>query len=310
MATKAKIAEAYCSEAPPIGIWGKGNAQAGNQLSKGEVRVSNWRPHSTGSWKQLIRCKDRNIAQQAATVIQKLVNSKLIGYDQNDRNTLFKALKKNDWNVEKYIASGEKTETDCSAFVYASYCCVVPKLRESIESGISGRGNSPACQTSWKHYDKFGKDANGNALFELYTDITYINNPDNLIVGDLINEPAHHIAMVVTADGTGLLPAGVAPVSDYSSSSGESSGGSGTPGVSNVPINIPNVPNKVSKLASVSRQNDNILKQSDNRKSEFESLRNSMVANTPEMGREILMTSELYDSNILKGSQESKTERI
>lgn len=101
--------------------------------------------------------------------------------------------------------------------------------------------------------------------------------------------------------------------SDYTSpsgSSGGSSGGSGTPGISNAPINIPNVPNKVSRLSSATRQNDNVLKQSDGRKSEFETLRNTMVANTPEMGRDILMTSELYDSNILKGSQESKTERL
>lgn len=74
-------------------------------------------------------------------------------------------------------------------------------------------------------------------------------------------------------------------------------------------VNIPNVPNKVSMLAYAKKANDNVLKQNDSRKAEFESLRNKMTTNSPEMGREILITSELYDSNILKGPQESRKER-
>ena len=75
-------------------------------------------------------------------------------------------------------------------------------------------------------------------------------------------------------------------------------------------INIPNVPNKVSMLASAKKANDNVLKQDDSMKAEFESLRNAMATNSPQMGREILITSELYDSNILKGKPETKKERL
>lgn len=67
--------------------------------------------------------------------------------------------------------------------------------------------------------------------------------------------------------------------------------------------------NTVYKLASATKSKENILKQDDVRKSEFESLRNKMTSNVPNMGREIIHTSELYDSNILKGDQESKKER-
>ena len=74
-------------------------------------------------------------------------------------------------------------------------------------------------------------------------------------------------------------------------------------------VNVPKVPNKVTMLAYAKRSNDNVLKQSDSRKVEFESLRNKMTTDSPEMGRDILMTAELYDSNILKGSQESRKER-
>lgn len=48
---------------------------------------------------------------------------------------------------------------------------------------------------------------------------------------------------------------------------------------------------------------------SDNdRKNEFEALRNKMTSDAPDMGRDIINSSELYDSNILKNGQESKIE--
>lgn len=68
--------------------------------------------------------------------------------------------------------------------------------------------------------------------------------------------------------------------------------------------------NKVYMLSSVKRQNENVLKQSDDRKAEFQALQSTMVNNTPELGRTIILSEEMYDSNILKGGQESKKERI
>jgi hypothetical protein len=67
--------------------------------------------------------------------------------------------------------------------------------------------------------------------------------------------------------------------------------------------------NRVSQLASATRIKENVTQLDESRKKEFESLINSMVSNSPQMGREILIPSEMYDSNILKGSQESKKER-
>ena len=74
--------------------------------------------------------------------------------------------------------------------------------------------------------------------------------------------------------------------------------------------NLPRFSNSVLQLASVNRMNSkNVLKQSDSRKAKFEALRNELAEEAPEMGREILLTAELYDSNILKGTQESREER-
>lgn len=75
-------------------------------------------------------------------------------------------------------------------------------------------------------------------------------------------------------------------------------------------INIPGTSNNVQKLAAASKEKAGMLKQDDKRKNEFESLVTAMTNNAPQMGREILITSELYGSNILKGDQESRKERV
>lgn len=71
-----------------------------------------------------------------------------------------------------------------------------------------------------------------------------------------------------------------------------------------------NTPNTVNRLASATKERTGVLKQDDARKSEFESMVNAMATDAPQMGREIIITSELYNSNILKGSQESRKERV
>ena len=149
---------------------------------KGETNISDWYKRS-GGWDELIRCKDESIANKAAEYIIKVTNSHLVGYNQGNRNTFYQALKKYNWNIDSYISSGEKTETDCSAYVYAIYCSLIPSLRGSFEEGrVSGRNNSPACQSSWTAYNRYG-----SGLFERYTDSSIVNSDTYLKVGDLLN---------------------------------------------------------------------------------------------------------------------------
>ena len=96
----------------------------------------------------------------------------------------------------------------------------------------------------------------------------------------------------------------------YASTGGGSSGSGSSSSNPGEPVNIPGLSNNVGRLASVSRRNENILKQDEQRKEQFNSLVTAMTNNAPMMGRDILITSELYDSNILKGDQESKKERV
>lgn len=74
--------------------------------------------------------------------------------------------------------------------------------------------------------------------------------------------------------------------------------------------NISGASNNVMRLSSVNKKDKSVLKQDDSRKQEFESLITLMSSNAPNMGRDVIITSELFDSNILKGNQESTKERV
>ena len=74
--------------------------------------------------------------------------------------------------------------------------------------------------------------------------------------------------------------------------------------------NISGTSNNVMRLSSANKKDKSVLKQDDARKQEFESLITLMSSNVPNMGRDVIITSELFDSNILKGNQESTKERV
>lgn len=170
--------------------------QAGDQNGK-EVCVRGW---YNKPWNVMIRCKNKEQAQKAVAIAVKLANSRLVGYDQGGRNTLYSALKKHKFDVDAYIASKEKTETDCSAFVYACYCCVNSKLRNYIKNNH----NSPTTSTSVSAYSGHG--------FSIHRDSKFLSTDKNLRLGDMVCNTGHHIAMYIAntadADSIDTSPAG------------------------------------------------------------------------------------------------------
>jgi hypothetical protein len=130
----------------------------------------------------MLRCKDKSIAKKAAAIAKKLADSNLVGYDQSQRNTLYQALKSCNWDVDKYIASGKKTETDCSGFIYAVFCCLIAALRAD--------GNAPTTSTMRAKFK-----ANG---FTVYTESKYLTTDSNLITGDILVKEGSHTAMAIT----------------------------------------------------------------------------------------------------------------
>lgn len=169
------IAQASISEHNDTG-W-NGKSRAGDQTGR-EVYVRSWYPYN---WDCILRYPDVKIARRASDIAIKLANSNLVGYDQSERNTLYKALKKHGWNVDKYIKSGVRTECDCASFVYACYCCLIPALRSD--------DNAPTCGKLRTLFKKVG--------FKCYTAKKYITTDNNLEAGDVIvNESAHAIIAV------------------------------------------------------------------------------------------------------------------
>ncbi len=157
-----------------------GKAVAGDQTGK-EVCTRKW---YSKPWDCVLRYPDITISAQARDIAIKLANCNLVGYDQSQRNTLYKELEKNGWDVDKYIASGVKTECDCSSFVYAVYCCLLPKLR--------GESNAPRTATMKSFMVSKG--------FKAYTTSDYTASPNKLVKGDLLNKAGSHVVMFAGND--------------------------------------------------------------------------------------------------------------
>ena len=91
------------------------NGSAGDQNGK-EVMISEWYAHSKG-WR-VFRARDDAKAAKIAEAMRAACKNNCIGYDQNQRNTLYNKAKAVGFNPAKVTA---KCETDCSALVRV--CC-------------------------------------------------------------------------------------------------------------------------------------------------------------------------------------------
>ena len=152
-----------------------GKAKAGDQTGN-EVSTSDFYKYP---WGVMLRYYNWEIAEKASQIAVKLANSNLVGYDQSQRNTLYQALKKYDFNVDAYITSGEKTETDCSAFIYACFCCLIPDMRSDA--------NAPRTATMREFFKSHG--------FIEYTDAEHLNSTGKLLAGDIEVAEGNHTCM-------------------------------------------------------------------------------------------------------------------
>lgn len=190
---KVKLVHASISENNDTGRDGK--AKSGDQTGK-EVCVRSWYKKP---WDIMLRYPDKSIARKAVSAAVKLANSNLVGYDQSQRNTLYKALKKHNFDVDAYIKSGKKTETDCSAFVYAVYCCFIPGMRSD--------GNAPVTSTMHNLYKKWG--------FVVHTGNEYLSG-NNLINGDILLKENSHTAIATDGKTGNTTPVNIIDLPTYS----------------------------------------------------------------------------------------------
>lgn len=188
-----KLVHASVSENGNAG-W-DGNAKAGDQTGK-EVCVRSW---YNKPWDIMLRYPDKSISQKAVATAVKLANSNLVGYDQSERNTLYRALKKYNFDVDAYIKSGEKTETDCSAFVYAVFACFIPAMRSD--------DNAPVTYTMRSLYKKWG--------FVVHTGAGYLSG-NNLMNGDILVNESSHTAIATDGNIGNTTPVNIIDLPTYS----------------------------------------------------------------------------------------------
>ena len=85
--------------------------KAGDQTGK-EVSTQNWYLHSKG-WR-VYRAKNPSVAEKIAQCMERACKNSNIGYDQDQRNTLYKVAEPLGFDTAKVTTP---CETDCSALV-------------------------------------------------------------------------------------------------------------------------------------------------------------------------------------------------
>lgn len=171
MAARAKIGHAVCDEN------GKSqNGKAGNQTGK-ELRIAEWYNRDKG-WTNVFRAKSAKTAAKIAEAMKDACANKKIGYDQNQRTTLWLEAEKVAFKLKKIKTA---CETDCSALVAVCLKAAGIDISRDIWTG-----NEAAAIRATKRFTEF-KTAD------------YTQTDKNLQPGDILLGPGH-TAIVVEAE--------------------------------------------------------------------------------------------------------------
>ena len=159
-----------------------GKAQAGDQTGN-EVSVTEF---YKAPWDFCLRYFNWELMREFTIIAKKLAGCVKVGYDQSQRNDLYKELKAVNFDVDKFILSGKKCETDCSAFVYACLCCLLPNLRSDA--------NAPTTSKMEEYYKNKG--------FTVLKGTDYLNGNKNQ-TGDILVRAGHHTAIFQSDSDSG-----------------------------------------------------------------------------------------------------------
>ena len=157
------------------------NGQAGDQTGK-EVCTRSW---YNKPWNAVIRFKDAGKREKIAQLMEKAAANDMIGYDQNQRNTLLTQARKFNYDVSKVT---EPCETDCSALV--TLACIYAGVPESK---LIHNGNSATTRTLVPLLKATGE-------VEVFTMPLYTQKPDKLVRGDILIKEGSHVVVVVQTE--------------------------------------------------------------------------------------------------------------
>lgn len=147
--------------------------KAGDQYGT-EVVIRTWynRP-----WNVVLRCKDAGKRELIARAMEQACANNHIGYDQNQRTTLFTQASKVGFDLSKITVD---CETDCSALV--SVCVNAAGIYVSKDI-YTGNERQALLNTGW---------------FEALTDSKYLTSDKYLYRGDILLYENHHTAVNLT----------------------------------------------------------------------------------------------------------------
>ena len=161
-----------------IGENGKVTGGKPGDQTKHEVETQNWYQHSKGWY--VLRARDGAAAARIAQAMREACANQNIGYNQNERNTLYALAKAVAWVISKVA---NKSNTDCSALVRV---CLAA-------AGIMVQDFTTANQVAV---------IMATGLFDKLSSAKYCKSPDYLEEGDiLVTRTKGHTAVVLN-DGS------------------------------------------------------------------------------------------------------------
>lgn len=155
--------------------------RAGDQTGK-EVSTQNWYKHSKG-WR-VFRAKSAEARERIAWDMQAACDNPRIGYDQDQRGTLYSVSKPLGFNCAKVTIT---CETDCSALVRV--CCAYAGI---LLGAFNTSGEASALL--------------GSGKFTELTGAKYTDSPDYLLRGDILVTKSKGHTVVVLTNGSKASP--------------------------------------------------------------------------------------------------------
>ena len=172
------------------------SGQAGDQTGT-EVYIMNW---YDGGWKYVLRPKSSSIAEKIAIACESGCNNPNIGYDQYERNSIYKEALKVGLSLSKITTP---CECDCSSFV--STCCICAGLSADIFYAGSNMRTT--------HNLRQACEATGQ--FDILNSSTYIKNKDYLKRGDILLADGHTVIVLSSGDKVDQIAPIVVTVKTY-----------------------------------------------------------------------------------------------
>lgn len=170
------IAHAVCDERGQKSGGLLGNQTQNNYNTSGELRFSDWYLSGGKSWDYVIRAKKKYQRIAIASAAMAAVRNKNIGYDQENRETLYDALKFKQFDITRLE---RPVACDCSSLVVV--CCNyanIPLLRGTYSGNLKDR-----CEAV--------------GMFKIFKGKKYTQWYEELEAGDILVREGFHCCIVV-----------------------------------------------------------------------------------------------------------------